>query len=176
MKIIDLTQPLFSGMPVYPGDPEVKIEQVHTLEKQGWNLRTLFLNTHLGTHVNAPAHMMNNGKTLDDFPLEVFCGKAVVYQDDSDINPSLGVIFSSVNIDKRLAELIIKKKPRFVGLAAEQEFDIEIEKKLLQAGIISYENLVNTEKLPIGKQFMFYGFPLKIKGGDGSPVRAAAVI
>lgn len=176
MKIIDLTQQLFSGMPVYPGDPEVKIEQVHILEKQGWNLRTLFLNTHLGTHVNVPSHMTNNGKNLDDFSLEVFCGKAVVYQDDSDVNPSLGVIFSSVNIDKRLAELIIKKKPRFVGLAAEQEFDIEIEKKLLQAGIISYENLINTEKLPIGKQFTLYGFPLKIKGGDGSPVRAVAII
>lgn len=176
MKIIDLSLPIYDGMPVYPGDPEVEIKQVHTLAKQGWNLRTLFLNTHLGTHVNVPLHMTNNGKTLDDFPIEAFCGKAVVYQDDVDVNPNFGVIFTSVNIDKRLADLIINKSPRFVGLAVEHEFDIEIEKKLLEAGIISYENLVNTEKLPIGKQFMFYGFPLKIKGGDGSPVRATAII
>lgn len=176
MKIIDLTQTLFPGMPVYQGDPEVKIEQVHALGEQGWNLRTLFLNTHLGTHVNVPSHMVSSGETLDDFSMEAFCGEAVVYQDDSDVNTDFGVIFTSENIDKRLADLIIKKKPRFVALTTKHEFNIEIEKKLLQAGIISYENLINTEKLPFGKRFMFYGFPLKIKGGDGSPVRAAAII
>jgi len=117
---------------VYPGDPEVEIKQVHILVKQGWNLRTLFLNTHLGTHVNVPSHMVENGGNLDDSSLDNFCGPAIVYG-----GPNL-----------------VKSGP----------------------GIISYENLVNTEKLPGDKQFMFYGYPLKIKDGDGSPVRAVAVI
>lgn len=73
-------------------------------------------------------------------------------------------------------KLLIEIKPKFVGLSVKFEFDIEIEKKLLEAGIVSYENLVNTEKLPKSKKFMFYGFPLKIKDGDGSPVRAVAII
>lgn len=176
MKLIDLSQPLFSGMPVYPGDPEVKIDQVHFLNKQGWNLRILFFSTHLGTHVNVPSHMIGTGKTLNDFPVETFCGKAKVYQSDNDIKSNQGVIFISNNIDQRLADLLIEKKPRFVGLAAEQEFDIEIERKLLEHGIISFENLVNTDRIPKGKTFMFYGFPLKIKDGDGSPVRAVAIV
>lgn len=33
MKIIDLSLPIFDGMPVYPGDPEVVVEQIQTLEK-----------------------------------------------------------------------------------------------------------------------------------------------
>ena len=39
-----------------------------------------------------------------------------------------------------------------------------------------YEWLVNLEEL-LGKgEFMFYGVPLRLKGGSGSPVRAFAVI
>ena len=35
MKIIDLSQPLYDGMDAYPGDPEVHIKQIHTLNKEG---------------------------------------------------------------------------------------------------------------------------------------------
>ena len=45
---------------------------------------------------------------------------------------------------------------------------------LLEKGIISFENLANTDKLP--EAFTFYGVPLNIKEADGSPVRAFAVI
>jgi len=85
-----------------------------------------------------------------------------------------GIIFSVCNIDKKIAEDLIKFPPKFIGLSARFEFDISIEKLLLEKGIISYENLVNTEKLP--KTFTFYGVPLNIKEADGSPVRAFAVI
>jgi len=176
MKIVDLSLPLYDGMPVYPGDPKVKIKQVHTLVKQGWNLRTLFLNTHLGSHVNVPSHMVENGKSLNDLSLDNFCGPAIVYGESNSVKSGLGIIFRDQNIDEQTARLLIKIKPKFVGLSSKYEFEIKIEKELLEAGIISYENLVNTEKLPSGKQFMFYGFPLKIKDGDGAPVRAVAII
>jgi kynurenine formamidase len=48
-------------------------------------------------------------------------------------------------------------------------------KIVLGAGKIIVENLTNLERL-IGKQFEFYCFPLKIKDGDASPVRAVAII
>ena len=175
MKIIDLSLPIYNQMPVYPGDPEVEIKQVHTLAKQGWNLLTLFLNTHLGIHVNVPSHMLENGENLDNLLLDNFCGPAIVYGTNS-VKSRPGIIFRDQNIDEQIARLLIKTKPRFVGLSAKYEFEIKIEKELLEAGIISYENLVNTEKLPSDKQFMFYGFPMKIKDGDGSPVRAVAII
>ena len=38
-------------MTVFPGDPEVKIEQIHSLEKEGWRLRYLQFSSHIGTHV-----------------------------------------------------------------------------------------------------------------------------
>ena len=176
MKIIDLSLPIYNQMPVYPGDPEVEIKQVHTLAEQGWNLRTLFLNTHLGTHVNVPSHMVETGENLDDLSPDNFCGPAIIYSGSNSVKSGPGIIFRDQNIDEQIARLLIKAKPKFVGLSEKHEFEIKIEKELLEAGIISYENLVNTKKLPSGKQFMFYGFPLNIKDGDGSPVRAAAII
>lgn len=176
MKIIDLTQPLFHHMPVYPGDPEVEITQIHTLEKEGWNLRTLALTTHIGTHVNVPSHMTNTGKSLDDISLNSFFGTCVVYTKPSDLKPDQGVIFASQNIDSARAQQIIKAKPKFIALSAKFEFDVDLEKKLLEKNIVSYENLDNCQKLPKNKSFIFYGLPLKIKQSDGSPVRAFATI
>jgi len=107
MKIIDLTQPLYSGMPVYPGDPEVKIETVQTIDKEGWDLQALYLSSHLGTHVNVSAHMVKDGKTLDDFPVERFWGPATVYAEGITLSTvkkgntlKTGVIFREQNIDK----------------------------------------------------------------------------
>jgi len=50
----------------------------------------------------------------------------------------------------------------------------KIEQYLLSNDIILFERLANTNKLP--KKFLFYGAPLKIKDGDGSPVRAFAIL
>ena len=62
--------------------------------------------------------------------------------------------------------------PNFVG----GKISIELEKALLENEIITYTNLINLDKLPKGKEFLFIGLPLKIKKGDGSPVRAVAIL
>jgi arylformamidase len=64
-------------------------------------------------------------------------------------------------------------RPRFIGLSCSYDLDARIEKDLLAAGIISFENLANLNELP--KSFVFYGMPLRIRGGDGSPVAFAVV-
>ena len=73
-----------------------------------------------------------------------------------------------------LAQVIVKKRPPFIGLSSEFEIDEDVEKNLLKNDIICFERLANTENLP--KSFFFHGAPLKIKEGDGSPVRAYATI
>lgn len=174
MRVIDLTLPLYSGMPVYPGDPEASIEKNQTLEKDGWEMRRIEINSHDGTHVNAQVHAVNGGKTLDKYPLELFCGSAYIYSPETGIKEGLGVVFRDQNIDQNIAEEIKKVRPRFVGLACEFEIDTEIEKDLLKEDIILFERLANTKQLP--NEFTFYGVPLNIKQGDGSPVRAFAMV
>lgn len=161
-------------MPVYPGDPEVSIKEVHHINEEGWNLRTIFISTHLGTHVNVPYHMVTGGQNLDNYKINDFIGETIVYESNEDIEEGKGVLFRSNNITKEIADKIIEIKPKFVCLSSKFEFDIEIEKYLLENGIISFENVENTDELPKG--FTFYGVPLNIKEADGSPVRAFAVL
>lgn len=161
-------------MPVYPGDPEVSIELIQTHEKEGWDMRRIQINGHDGTHVNAPVHMVPGGKTLDDMPLDMFCGSARIYYPGSPMASEMGYIFRDQNIDQTIAEQIKKARPRFVGLSSAYEWDVEIEKDLLKEDIVLFERIANTDQLP--EEFEFYGMPLNIKEGDGSPIRAFAVI
>ena len=174
MRIIDLSCPIYTGMSVYPGDPEVLIERVDTFERDQWNMARIHINTHDGTHVNVPIHATKDGKNLDDYPLEAFMGEAVLFSSEADIQRGIGVIFGDVNIDQALAELIVERQPKFVGLSDRFEFDIAVERFLLEAGVISFEHLANTEALP--NHFIFYGAPLNLRKGDGSPVRAYAIV
>ena len=171
MKIIDLSVPIESGMEVYPGDPEVLIEVVHTHEEHSWELRKLTMGSHTGTHVDAFSHMHAGGKTLDEIPLEHFFGTAAVVDVRETLPQGIGLFFVR-ETGLEWAGKIIAARPKFAG----GMISADLERALLQAEIVTYTNLVNLEQIPPGRQFMFYGFPLKIKHGDGSPVRAVAVL
>lgn len=178
MKLMDLTQSLYDHMPVYPGDPEVEIKQVLTLVKDGWNMNTISLPSHIATHVNVPVHAVAGGKTLDDYTVDVFCGMSVVFQTLESIKTGIGLLFENASLKEDVVQQIIETKPKFIGIQGyfESQRELESEKLFLRKGIISFEGLINVDKLPKNKEFMFYGVPLKIKNGDGSPVRAIAVI
>lgn len=63
-RIIDLT------LTVRPGMRGVEFEPLHTVERDGWNSRTLHLYSHSGTHVDAPLHFAAGDGTVDRIPLE----------------------------------------------------------------------------------------------------------
>lgn len=176
MKIIDLTQPMSSGMKVYPSDPEVKIAQIHTIENEGWRLRSLSFGSHTGTHVDAFAHMDQKGKTIDQMSLNDFFGKAVIVSLEKTFPRNIGLGFVKDELGISLFDKILNAHAPFILVNDDCKFDVELERKLLLSGVVTFTDLTNMRTLPKRKPFMFYGFPLKIKDGDGSPIRAVAVI
>lgn len=78
MAIIDLTQRMETGMPVYPGDPAPAFTPVANFDTHGYWARQITITTHTGTHIDAPAHCLAGGKTLDQFPASHFIGRALV--------------------------------------------------------------------------------------------------
>ncbi len=62
MKYIDLTHTFKAKMPVFPGDAETKLEQVSFFDKDGYNSFRVDTGMHVGTHMDAPFHMLENGK------------------------------------------------------------------------------------------------------------------
>lgn len=78
--VYDVTVPLVPGLPVYPGDPPFEIEPVQRLGSGPFSLSRMSLSTHTGTHVDAPAHFVPGGATIDLLPLEILLGKARVVE------------------------------------------------------------------------------------------------
>lgn len=75
---VDLTQTIANGMTAYVGDPVPKVSKFKRLATDGVNVSVLTLGSHTGTHVDAPAHFVKGGRTLDELPVESFVGEAVV--------------------------------------------------------------------------------------------------
>ncbi|MFG2826856.1 cyclase family protein [Streptomyces sp. NPDC048434] len=75
---VDLSVPLVTGMPVYPGDPEVEVDAALRVTDDGVNVQRLHLGSQSGTHVDAPFHVDDSWPTLDEVPLHRFTGPAVV--------------------------------------------------------------------------------------------------
>lgn len=171
MKVIDLSMDLYTGMEVFPGDPEVNIDLVHTHEKDTWELRHISMGSHTGTHVDAYSHMHKGKEPLDEIAIERFFGKALVVDLHQKWPSHLGLFFIE-EVGLKELDKILDSNPKFVG----GNITDDLERALLGNKIITYTNLINLELIPRGKTFMFYGLPLKIKYGDGSPVRAIAIV
>ncbi|MHA5219488.1 cyclase family protein [Dysosmobacter sp. Phy] len=75
--IIDLTHTITSEMPVYPGTVPPVLESAGTLANRGWRETRLAISSHSGTHMDAPAHILADGSTLDQLPPSQFYGRAV---------------------------------------------------------------------------------------------------
>ncbi|MEW9555204.1 cyclase family protein [Nonomuraea sp. NPDC050783] len=77
-ELVDLSVPVETGMPVYPGDPEVSIGPALTVARDGVNVLAVHMGSQSGTHVDAPFHFGDALPTLDELPLERFTGPAAV--------------------------------------------------------------------------------------------------
>lgn len=77
-KIIDLTHPISEGMPVYPGTEPPVLKTECTIEEIGFLEKKISLFSHTGTHMDAPAHLIKNAKTLDELSIGQFYGKALL--------------------------------------------------------------------------------------------------
>ncbi|TAK92807.1 cyclase family protein [Patescibacteria group bacterium] len=200
--LVDLTVPINEQTPVYPGDPATKIAPAGQIAKDGYNDHFVSIGTHVGTHMDAPNHMLENGKTLDTFNVNQFVGRGrlVTLKDDAfdlkkledaDIQEGDIVLFQSgMNkkyheaeyfenypaMPKEIAEYLVKKKAKMVGIdMCSPDHDEFIAHKILLAGdVLIIENLTNLEMLE-GKEFTIYAFPIKLQL-DGAPARVVAEI
>jgi arylformamidase len=67
-------------MLAYPGDPAFELEPIHRVGEAPYSLSRMVLTTHSGTHIDAPAHLLAGGGTIDHLPLEILLGKARVVE------------------------------------------------------------------------------------------------
>ncbi len=181
MSLFDLTHPISTATPVFPGDVPVGVRTVATHADQGYAARRIDLGTHSGTHVDAPAHLLPHGATLDDLPLDLWIGPGLLLE-RADLGaaplPRAGRLLirgCPDGITPREARRIAACGVRIVGVDGPSvdpvaSRELPAHRILLGAGIPVLENL-RLAGVPPGPGTL-YCLPLPVAGGDGAPVRA----
>jgi arylformamidase len=86
VPIYDLSVPIGTELPTYPGDPALKIDNWSSLANGGSaNVSALCFSAHTGTHVDAPAHFIEGAKMVESLDLEVLIGEAQVIEVPEDM-------------------------------------------------------------------------------------------
>ncbi len=212
-KLIDLSHPLEHGQLNFPWDPKISVLPHNSVASIGYNITQISLSTHQGTHLDAPFHFYDDGKTVDQMRLEQFYGPATLvdlapgkrlapktpltvdmfephakkFQAGAKIiyrtgwsrmfgKPQYFSDFPTLTLDA--ARWIADHRIGLLGMDTPTPSTDwkECHHILLKDGveIVIVEGLTNLEKLP--ERFGFVGFPLNIKGRDGAPIRAVAVV
>ena len=79
MRLYDISVGISPDLPIWPGDPSLKLERFIKIEEGGdANVTRIGCCVHIGTHVDAPVHYVENGVGIDELPLEVLIGRAYV--------------------------------------------------------------------------------------------------
>lgn len=202
MNYIDLTRIIAHGMPVYPGDMPVELVSLMDVETHAVSNHALKCSMHIGTHIDAPGHMLVDGKKLTDFPVSSFIGKGKlvdargkgVITKDLLTNVSLEkgdvvIILTGFDehfyeknyyseypaIDAGFAQALIAAGINMVGMdtPSPDYAPFAIHKALMEHDILIIENLTNVSALLGQKAFEIIALPIKVET-DGALARVIA--
>jgi arylformamidase len=197
--MIDITRPIYPGVPVWPGDTPFSYQLVARIaEGDSVNVGKLTSTTHLGTHLDAPWHYVDEGGKLETVPLEVLMGPCRVV--DARGQAALTADFLKTiqlaertlfftgqpNIWQSFPHTFMHVLPEAVRYMAAQGVrlygtdcpsvdpltskDLPAHKAFAQAGIYIVEGLA-LEGVAAG-DYELICLPLKLEGAEAAPVRA----
>jgi arylformamidase len=205
MKIYDISVALSADLPVFPGDPPVAIEPVMRIARgDGANLSRISISSHCGTHLDPPRHFNDNGMTMDQVPLSLLMGEALLLEFSGIKSISRADLEKFAIKDKK--RLLLKtdnsalwRKPLvrrdFCHLTEDGAlYLVEMGIRLVGIDYLSVERVdgdgsvhhrlldngviilegLDMEGVPPG-EYELICLPLKIEDGDGAPARAILI-
>ncbi|WP_026676697.1 arylformamidase [Fictibacillus gelatini] len=201
MKLYDISQPLRSSTPGWPGDTPYQYELTWTKEQSGSvNVGKIMMSTHLGTHIDAPFHFTNEGEKVIDLDPGLFVGKALIVDmtgkesigasdmENIDLNGIPRLLFKTGSWCDRstfpeaitplradLAPYLAEKGVRLIGVDVPSVDPLD-SKELsahhsLHKSGISILEGIILDHIDEGV-YELIALPLPLEGADGSPVRA----
>lgn len=207
----DITLFLHNDMPIYPGNDPAKggpfryptFNRIFDGEKgHGVTMSQIEMNTHDGTHIDAPQHFINGRGTIDEMPLDTTVGICRVIEihdpvsvtvaelEPYDIRAGERILFRTRNsprvYEKRMepgnyvyitpeaARLLAERKVRMVGIDYLTVGDDRGNKAVHDTLLGSGIYII--EGLNLGGveagEYELICLPLRLKKGDGAPCRA----
>lgn len=107
MRHVDLTHVMHSGMPRFGAywHCDTELTPMGRIPTEGRNTTRLVFGSHAGTHMDAPRHFIDGGRTIEEIPLDVIMGPVEVL-DFSDVAPGMPVTVERLR-KERLTERMI---------------------------------------------------------------------
>lgn len=141
MTIVDLSHNLSPEFPAFPGDPVAKFEKIAEIDRAGFNDTLIHCTTHISTHIDAPYHMLENGKKINEFEASDFVGEGVLV-DCRDIEKLDENVLKNVSLKKGDIVLFWTGHDRYLKNEWQQtyfdefpKFAPSLAKALAQAGV-----------------------------------------
>lgn len=187
-KIIDISQEVFSCH-VFPGDPQPQRTRAQSLKNGDiCNLTELSMCAHNGTHVDAPYHFIDSGKTIDEIPLDAFVGTCYVAHHTGDVTEADAkailekaneaaeriLIGGKCTVTAEAAKVFASAGVRLIGNESQtvgpEDSPREVHLILLGAGVVLLEG-IRLSAVPEGI-YHLSAAPLNLGDCDGAPCRA----
>ena len=194
MKIYDISQEVF-GCAVYPRDPSPERQVMLSIsEGKMCNLTAFNMCAHNGTHVDAPFHFMNEGRTIDQVDIDRFVGYCYVASHDGDITAEDAkkimdrakdaagdtdcynriLVKGEATMTEEAAKVFADNKIKIFGNESQTvgplEAPMEVHLIMLGAEIVLLEG-IRLSEVPDGV-YLLNAAPLNLGGADGAPCRA----
>jgi arylformamidase len=123
MQIIDISLPISPKLPVWPGDPAVVLEKVSSMDAGAHdNVSRLACGVHTGTHVDAPHHFLNDGRTVESLSLDVLVGPAFLVQIPEEVQIVNANVLEKAAIPAGTLRLLLKTSNSRLWQQDEMEF------------------------------------------------------
>ena len=188
--IYDITQELFSCA-VYPGDPAPVRKVLADMSKGDViNLTAFSMCAHNGTHLDAPAHFIKGGKTIDEVDPTAYLGMCYVTRHEGDVTaahatdilhraaelgaPERILIAGRATVTEAAARVFAEAGIKLIGNESQsvgpEDAPMAVHLILLGANILLLEGVVLSH-VPDGVYFLTAA-PLKLGGCEGAPCRA----
>lgn len=194
MKIYDISQEVF-GCAVYPGDPAPERQVMLSIsEGKMCNLTAFNMCAHNGTHVDAPFHFINEGRTIDQVDIDSFVGYCYVASHDGDITAEDAkkimdrakdaagdtdcynriLVKGEATMTEEAAKVFADHKIKLFGNESQTvgplDAPMEVHLIMLDAEIVLLEG-IRLSEVPDGV-YLLNSAPINLGGADGAPCRA----
>ena len=126
MTIYDISLTISPNLPIWPGDPALELEQIASMDKGAHvNVTRISAAVHLGTHVDAPHHFLNDGRTVENLPLDVLTGPCYVTQLPDGVDAITEEVLERTEITSDMKRVLFGTRNSHLWMKGESKFQTD---------------------------------------------------
>jgi arylformamidase len=126
MTIHDISLTISPDLPIWPGDPGLELEKISSMDEGAdANVTRISAAVHLGTHVDAPHHFLNDGRTVEGLSLEVLTGPCYVLQLPDGVDAITAEVLERSEITSDMKRILFGTSNSHLWAKGEKEFQTD---------------------------------------------------